>query len=147
MRAWCHQKDYLILFKMIPYLLWLCPSGKGQYFKIWNRVSIEKLQNERQWSWRVNKEHVPLCGVMFFVLSWSAHQQHEDGGARRWCRHLGRPTDTEPWCHWNQWTLMKSKIPVTISIKIHANQAPATSFVSLLWLMWFSEIKWFESSF
>ena len=41
-----------------------------------------------------------------------------------------RPPDTEPWsCHWNQWTLMKSKIPVTISMKIHANQAPATSFV------------------
>ena len=30
---------------------------------------------------------------------------------------------------------MKSKIPVTISITIH--QAPATYFVSLLWLMWF----------
>ena len=143
-------------------------SGKGQYFKIWDKVSIEKLQNEHQWSWRVNKEHVPLCGVMSFALcsqlvssstAWGC-------GARRWCRHLGRPPDTEPWsCHWHQWTLMKWKIPVTISMKIHANQAPATSlilwksmqikplslhlFMSLLWLMWwtFCEIKWFESSF
>ena len=24
-------------------------SGKGQYFKIWDKVSIEKLQNEDQW--------------------------------------------------------------------------------------------------
>ena len=142
--------------------------GKGQYFKIWDKVSIEKQQNEHQWPWRVNKEHALLCGVMSFVLSWSAHQQHEDAvpGYRRWCRHLGRPPDTEPWsCHWHQWTLMKSKIPVTISMKIHANQAPATSlilwksmqikplslhlFMTLLWLMWwmFCEIKWLESSF
>ena len=72
-------------------------------------------------------------------------------GARRWCRHLGRPPDTEPWsCHWNQWTLMKSKIPVTISMKIYANQAPATSFfMPLLWLMWwtFCEIKWLRVLF
>ena len=27
-------------------------------------------------------------------------------------------------CHWNQWTLMKSKISVTISIRIYANQSP-----------------------
>ena len=74
----------------------IMPSGKGQYFKIWDRVSIEKLQNEHQWSGRVNKEHVPLCGVMSFVLSWSAHQQHEDGvpggGAGTWVVH----PNTEP---------------------------------------------------
>ena len=34
-----------------------------------------------------------LCGVMSFVLSWSAHQQHEDhgvpgGGAGTWVVHL-----------------------------------------------------------
>ena len=76
----------------------------------------------------VNIEHVLLCGVralMPFVLSWSAYQEHQDavpGG--------GAGTDTEPCsCHWNQWTLMKSKIPVTISMKIHANQATATSCV------------------
>ena len=75
-------------------------------------------------------------------------------GARRWCRHLGRPPDTEPWsCHWNQWTLMKLKIPVKISMismKIHANQAPATSFcMPLLWLIWwtFCEIKWLRVLF
>ena len=137
--------------------------GKGQYFKIWDKVSIEKLQNEHQWSWRVNKEHVPLCGVLCLLFSAG---QLINSMRMRWCRHLGRPPDTEPWsCHWHQWTWMKWKIPVTISMKIHANQAPATSlilwksmqikplslhlFMSLLWLMWwtFCEIKCFESSF
>ena len=33
MHAWYHRKDYLILFKMIPYLLWLCHRGKGSIFK------------------------------------------------------------------------------------------------------------------
>ena len=78
MHAWYHQKDYLILFKMIPFC-YDYAIGERQYFKIWDKVSIEKLQNEHQWSWRVNKERVLLCGVMSFVLSWSAHQQqHED---------------------------------------------------------------------
>ena len=166
MHAWYHQKDYLILFKMIPYLSWLCYRGKGSISKYGIRSQLKSCKMKTSGSWRVNKEHVPLCGVMSFVLSWSAHQQAWGCGARRWCRHLGRPPDTEPWsCHWHQWTLMKSKIPVTISMKIHANQAPAASlilwkfmqikplslylFMSLLWLMWwtFCEIKWFESSF
>ena len=38
-----------------------------------------------------DKEHALLCGVMSFVLSWSAHQQHEDvvpgGGAGTWVVH------------------------------------------------------------
>ena len=70
------------------------PSGKGQYFKIWDKVSIEKLQNEHQWSLRVNKEHVLLYGVMSFVLSWSAHQQHDEVVVQALV--LGGPPDTEP---------------------------------------------------
>ena len=69
---------------------------------------------------------------MSFVLSWSAHQQHDDavpGGT--WCRHLGRSPDTDPWSfRWNQWKMTKSKIPLTINMQIHENyQAPAISFV------------------
>ena len=65
-------------------------SEKGQYFEIWDKVSIEKLQNEHHAVVMKGpyKEHVLLCGVMSFVLSWSAHQQHEDavpgGGAGTW---------------------------------------------------------------
>ena len=144
-------------------------SGKGQYFKIWDKVSIEKLQNEHQGSWRVNKEHALLCGVMSFVLSWSAHQQHEDAvpGGAAVVQALGSST--------RYWALIMSLTSMNIdeikdpcdniSMEIHANQAPATSsilwksmqikplslhlFMSLLWLMWwmFCEIKWFESSF
>ena len=148
MHAWYHQKDYLILFKMISYLLWLCHRGKGSISKYGIRSQLksckmntsgheESIKNMFLWV-----EYVFCSQLVSSSTAWRC-------GARRWCRHLGRPPDTQPWsCYWNQWTLMKSKIPVTISIQIHhGNQAPATSFVSLLWLMWFFEIKWFESSF
>ena len=132
MHAWYHQKDCFIFFKMIPYLLWLCHRGKGISLKYGIRSNLKSCKMNTHWSWRVNKEHVLLYGVMSFVLSWSAHQQHDDavpGGT--WCRHLGRSPDTDPWSfRWNQWTLIKSKIPLTINMKIHANyQAPAISFV------------------
>ena len=35
-------------------------------------------------------KNMPFCGVVSFVLSWSAHQQHEDagrGGAGTWVIH------------------------------------------------------------
>ena len=97
----------------------IMPSRKGQYIKIWDKVEIEKLQNEHQWSWRVNnKEHVLLYGVISFVLSWSG----------TWVVH---PIPSPDHFHWNQWTLIKTNIPVTINMKIHANQAPAISFVNV----------------
>ena len=151
MHAWYHQKDYLILFKMIPYLLWLCHQGKGSISKygIGSQLKSCKMNTSGH---EDSIKNMFLCVELNVFCSQLVSSSTAWGwGARRWCRHLGRPPDTEPWsCHWNQWTLMKWlkwKIHVTISIKIHANQAPATSFVSLLWLMWFCEIKWFESSF
>ena len=146
MHVWYHKKDNLILFKIIPYLLWFFHQGNGQYFEIWDQGLNWKSckMNTMQWSWSVHKhkEHVLLCGVMSFVLqlvssstAWGCGASIDlcnSMGARRWCRHLGRPPNTEPWSsHWNQWTLMKSKIPVTISMKFYANQAPATSFLCL----------------
>ena len=41
-----HKKANVILFKMIPYRLWLFHQWKGSMFEIWEKVSIEKLQNE-----------------------------------------------------------------------------------------------------
>ena len=71
------------------------------------------------------------------------------GGAGTWVVHSILNLDhvikiNEHW--WNQRSLWH------LSMKIHANQAPANKihlFMSLLWLMWwtFCEIKWFESSF
>ena len=165
MRAWYHQKDYLIFFKMIPYLSWLCYRGKGSISKYGIRSQLK--------SCKINTSgHEESIKNMFLCvelcLLFSAGQLINS--MRIWCqaarcRHLGRPSNTEPWsCHWHQWTLMKSTIPVTISMKIHANQAPATSlilwksmqikplslhlFMSLLCLMWWTlcEIKWFASS-
>ena len=86
MHVWYHKKDILILFKMILYLLWLFHQGKGSISKYEIRSQLKSCKmNTMQWSWRVHKEHVLLCGVRSFVLSWSAHQQHEDavpgGGA------------------------------------------------------------------
>ena len=45
MLAWCHQKYYLIFFKMIPYLLQLFLIWKCN-IELWNKVKIEKLQND-----------------------------------------------------------------------------------------------------
>ena len=131
MHAWYHQKDYLILFKMIPYLLWLCHGEKGSISKYGLRSRLK--------SCKMNTSgHEESIKKMFFCVELCLCSQLVSSstawgcGAWRWCWHLGRPPDTEPWsCHWNHWTLMKSKIPVTIpvSMKIQANQAPATSFV------------------
>ena len=51
----------------------IIPSGKGQYFKIWDKVSIEKSQNEHHAV--VMFLCVELC---LLFCSWSARQQHED---------------------------------------------------------------------
>ena len=135
---------------MIRYLLWLCHRGKGSSLKYGIRSQLK--------SCKMNTSgHEESIKSMFFCMElcllFSAGQLINS--MRRWCRHLGRPPDTEPWSfHWNQWTLIKSKIPVTINMKIHANQAPAISFVYVFynkfaWIcLWrFCEIKWFEFCF
>ena len=124
-----HQKNYLIFFKMIPYLLWLCHRGKGSISKYWIRSQLKSCKvntNGHEESIK-NMFFWLLCGVMSFVLIWSAHQQHEDAvqGGGTWVVHPILSLDhvieiNELW--WNQRSL-------TISMKIHANQAPATSFV------------------
>ena len=167
MRAWYHQKDHLIPLKMIPYLSWLCYRGKGSISKYGIRSQLKSCKMNTS-GHEESIKNMPFCVELGLLFSAGQliNSMRMRCQARWWCRHLGCPPDTEPWsCHWHQWTLMKSKIPVTISMNIHANQAPATSlilwksmqikplslhlFMSLLWLMWwmFCEIKWFESSF
>ena len=125
MHAWYHKKDCLIFFKMISYLLWLGHRGKGSILRYGIRSKLK--------SCKINTSgHEESIMNMFFCMElcllFSAGQLINS--MRRWCRHLGCPPDTEPWSfHWNQWTLIKSKIPVIINMKIHANQAPAISFV------------------
>ena len=113
-----------------------------------NSAGLCGRESRMQRHWQVCVKYWLMSGMSFHSSESRSLSTARGCGARRWCRHLGRPPNTEPWsCHWNQWTLMKSKIPVTINIKIHANKAPATSFVYvLLWLKWwrFYEIKWFE---
>ena len=87
-----------------------------------------------------------MCGVMSFVLSWSAHQLHEDavpgGGAGTWVVHpilsldhvidiklmiideIKDPCDNK---HANP--CKSSSCHFINFVKIHANQAPVTSFV------------------
>ena len=171
MRAWYHQKDHLIFFKMIPYLLWLCYRGKGSISKYGIRSQLKSCKMNTS-GHEESIKNMPFCVEL--CLLFSAGQLINSMRMRCQVVVQALGSSTRYWalimtfCHWHQWTLMKSKIPVTISMKIHANQAPATwatsliwwksmqikplslhLFMSLLWLMWwmFCEIKWFESSF
>ena len=166
MRAWYHQKDYLIFFKMIPYLSWLCYRGKGSISKYGIRSQLKSCKMNTS-GHEESIKNMFLCVEL--CLLFSAGQLINCMRMRCQAVVQALGSSTRYWalinCHWHQWTLMKSKIPVTISMQIHANQAPATSlilwksmqikplslhlFMSFLWLMWwtFCEIKWFESSF
>ena len=132
MRAWYHQKDYLILFKMIPYLSWLCYRGKGSITKYGIRSQLKSCKMNTS-GHEESIKNMFLCVEL--CLLFSAGQLINCMRMRCQAVVQGtwvRPPDTEPCsCHWHQWTLMKSKIPVTISMQIHANQAPATSLI--LW--------------
>ena len=70
------------------------PSEQGQYFEIWDKVSIEKLQmNTMQWSWSVHKEHVLLWWSYVFLFSAgqliNSNQNAVPGGG---AGNLGRST-------------------------------------------------------
>ena len=121
---------------MISYLLWLCHRGKGSISKYGIRSQLKSCKMNTS-GHEESIKNMFLCVELGLLFSAGQliNSMRMRCQARRWCRHLGRPPDTEPWsCHWNQLTLMKSKRPVTISIQIHANQAPVTSFVPLLQL-------------
>ena len=159
MYVWYQKKDNLILFKMIPYLLWLFHQGKGNIskYEIWSQLKSCKM-NTMQWSRRVHKEHV-LCGVelvMSFVISWSVHdihQQHEDavpgGSAGTWVVHpIPSPGHVikinEHWL--NQISLWQ----YALKFNNWGKSSPCHfMFMFLVWLMWWRlcEITWFESSF
>ena len=87
MHVWYHKKDNLILFKMIPYLLWFFHQGKGSISKYGITSQLKSCKmNTMQWSWSVHKEHVfcvQLC-LLFSAGQLINTQQHEDavpGGA------------------------------------------------------------------
>ena len=67
-------------------------SGKGQYFKIWDKVSIEKLQNEHQWSYEESIKNMPFCVELCLLFSAgqlinSMRMRCEGGGAGTWVVH------------------------------------------------------------
>ena len=144
MHVWNNQKDYLILFKMIPYLLWLCHWGKGSISKYGIRSQLKscKMNTSRH---EESIKNVFLCVEL--CLLFSAGQLINSMRMRGQAVVIGSST--------RYWALIMSlksmnideiRDPCDNKHTIHANQTPATSFVSLLWLMWFCEIKWFESS-
>ena len=164
MRAWYHKKDYLIFFQMIPYLSWLCYRGKGSISKygIGSQLKSCKMNTSGH---EESIKNMFLCVEL--CLLFSAGQLINSMRMRCQAMVQALGSSIRYWALIMSLTSMnmKSKIPVTISMKIHANQAPATSlilwksmqikplslhlFMSLLWLMWWTlcEIKWFESSF
>ena len=72
MPVWYHKKDNLILFKMLPFLLWLFHQGKGSISKYGIRSQLKSCKMNTM-QWRVHKEHVILCGVMS-IFFFSAGQ-------------------------------------------------------------------------
>ena len=133
--SWRVHKEHVLLYGVMSFVLGFF------FFFFW------ELRDLRGWrrSEGLSPPPPPLS------LRLRPCQQHEDvvpgGGTGTWVVHqILSPGHVIK----NQWTLMKSKITVTISMKINANQAPTISFfMNLLWLMWwtFCEIKWFDSSF
>ena len=127
MRVWYHQKDYLILFKMIPYLLWLYYRGKGSISKYGIRSQLKSCKMNTS-GHEESIKNMFLCVELCLLFSAGQLINCMRMRCQAVVQALGSSTRyTEPWsCHWHQWTLMKSKIPMTISMQIHANQAPAT---------------------
>ena len=126
MRAWYHQKDYLIFFEMIPYLSWLCYRGKGSISKYGIRSQLKSCKMNTSGHEESIKNMflcVELC--LLFSAGQLINSMRIWCQAARWCRIV------HPILSLDQWTLMTSTIPVTISMTIHANQAPATSLI--LW--------------
>ena len=143
---------------MIPYLLWLCHRRKGSSSKYGTRSQLKSCKMN------TTGHEESIKNTFFCVEIWQFCSQLISSstawgwawgcGARRWCRHLGRPPNTEPWrpliMSLKSINIDEIKIPVIISLKIHQiKPLPLHLFMSLLWLMWwtFFEIKWFESSF
>ena len=70
MHVWYHKKDNLILFKMIPYLLWLFYQGKGCISKHGIRSQLKSCKmNTMQWSWRVHKKNMFFCVELCLLFS------------------------------------------------------------------------------
>ena len=122
--------------------------NKEQKSKIWNKVTIEKLQNSP------NSHDESIQNVLFCVklqaspaFSWSAHQHEAWGcGAKwwwQWCRYFIHPT-LAPEALWWSIKLIKLKIPVTLSMKINANQAPATSIAYVFIVVNVVNVLWDE---
>ena len=144
MHAWYHQKDFLIFFKMIPYmyLWWLCHREKGSISKYGIRFQLKSCKMNTS-GHEESIKNMSFCVELCLLFSAGLLIINS---MRMQCQAVVqalRPPYTEPWsCHWNQWTLMKSKIPVTISMKIHANEAPATSFVYVFVVVIVVNVLW-----
>ena len=137
---------------MISYLLWLYHHIKGSSSNYGTRSQLKSCKMNTCAHERVNKEHVTfvwkydICSQL--ISSSTAWGCGACGGAGTWVVHpilaLKTPDHVIESININE-----SKIPVTISLKIHQiKPLPLHLFMSLLWLMWwtFFEIKWFESS-
>ena len=147
MHVWYHKKDNLILFKMIPYLLWLFHQGKGSISKYGIRSQLKSCKmNTMQWSCRVhNKEHILLpCVELCLLFSAGQLINSMKMRCRRWCRHLGRPPDTEPWSlSLKSMNTDEIKDPCDNNHENLCKSSPATSFfMPLLCLLNVVNVLW-----
>ena len=154
MHAWYHQKDYLILFKVIPYLLWLFHRGKGSISKYGTRSKLK--------SCKMNTSgHEESIKNMFFCMElcilFSAGQQRITkliNSMRMRCQALVQALGLSTWYRALIMSLKSINIDEIKDICENKHEHPCKSspchFICLcLWLMWwrFCEIKWFESCF
>ena len=133
---------------MIPYLLWLCHRRKKIRSKYGTRSQLKSCKMD------INGHDESIQNVLFCVelqaspvFSWSTHQ-HEAWGCCakwwwRWCRYSISPILT-PEGLWSSINIDKSKVPVTVSMKINANPASATSIAYVFIVVNVVNVLWDE---
>ena len=144
MRAWYHQKDHLIIFKMIPYLLWLCYRGKSSISKYGIRSQLKSCKMNTS-GHEESIKNMPFCVELCLLFSAGQLINSMRMRCQAVVQALGLST--------RYWALIMSLTSMSIDeikdpcdnkhenpckwspchfinyVKIHANQAPVTSFV------------------
>ena len=157
MRAWYHQKDYLILFKMIPYLSWLCYQGKGSISKYGIRSQLKSCKINTS-GHEESIKNMFLCVELCLLFSagqlincmrmrCQAVVQALGSSTRYWALIMSLTSmnidEIKDPCDNKHANPCKSSSCHFINfVKIHANLAPVTSFVYVFLVVKVVNVLW-----